>query len=30
MKFIEKCIELRSIEKKCGLKKIKAKNILVD
>ena len=30
MKFIEKYIELRSIVKKCGLKKIIAKNILDD
>ena len=30
MKFIEKYIELRSIVKKCDLKKIKTKNILAD
>ena len=30
MKFIEKYIELRSIVKKCGLKKIKTKYILAD
>ena len=30
MKFIETYIELRSIVKKCGLKKIKTKNILAD
>ena len=28
MKFTEKYIELRSIVKTCGLKKIKTKNIL--
>ena len=30
MKFIEKYIELRSIVKKCGLKKTKTKNIFAD
>ena len=30
MKFVEKYIELRSIVKKWGLKKIKTKNILAD
>ena len=30
MKFIEKYIELRSIVKKCGLKKTKTKNIPAD
>ena len=30
MKFFEKYIELRSIVKKCGLKKIKTKYILAD
>ena len=30
MKFIEKYIKLRSIVKKCDLKKIKTKNIFAD
>ena len=30
MKFIEKCIELRSIVKKCDLGKTKTNNILAD